>query len=163
MTSDNAVKDYAAHNGPSVEEWEVIGARARVTLHTEISSISNHGNFIIKNDEKDLMSLDLMELTNTDSHNDNVGGEVEMMDLIGEKLCNLPNAKEVYCYPAGNDHVFLVVFEEDRDDLSNLIAEVQLDLLDAYPDEYFEIRYSILNRFSVDSLPKNAKQILERA
>lgn len=162
MTATHSAIDRTTHIGPSAEDWAIMGAKATLTITTEISALSSGGDFMIKQDSRDIFSLDLLELTDTDPHKYNVGGEIGMLDLIGRSLIELPDAKEVYCYPAGNDPVFLVVFDKDRDDLSNLIAEVQMDMFETYPDAYFEVRYSISNRFSVDSLPKSAKRILER-
>jgi hypothetical protein len=161
VMTDISMIDRATHNGPSIEEWALMGAKATITLTTEISKYSSQGNFRVDSKSKEIASLDLLALADAVSHKVNVGGEVEMANIIGNKLLDLPNAKEVYYYAVGEDHYYTVVFNQDQDDLSNQIAAVQVEAYDLYPDVYFDVRYSISDRFNPDTLPRNVKRISE--
>jgi len=159
VKSDTKVIDRATHNGPSAEQWDIMGAKATLTLTTEISKLSSLGNFKVDSKSKEIGSLDLLALADANSHKDNVGGEDAMLTKVAKMFLSIPFADSVYYYKINGEDHYTIIFQDDSDDLSDQIADVQMDAYDVYPEAYFEVRYILHKRFNPESIPTNAKRI----
>lgn len=156
MTQKHIVVERDNHIGPSPEQWAVIGAKAKITVTTEVSALSTQGQFMHYSNSTDLACLDLMELTDTDSHNDNVGGETDMMEQVANMFLEISVVDSVYYYEVHGEIHITAICLQDQDDLSDLIAEVQMKAYDKYSENYFEVKYVIKDRFNFDSIPDTA-------
>ncbi|MNW58696.1 hypothetical protein D3C74_365750 [compost metagenome] len=159
MTQQRTVIERESHIGPSPEQWAIVGAKAKITVTTEVSAFSSTGHFMIHSNSKDIACLDLMEFTDTVSHKDIVGGEADMRYQIADMFFAIPAVESVYFYELMNESHITVVCEYDQDDLSDQIAEVQLNAYEAFPDAYFEVRYVLKDRFNPESIPDGAARI----